>query len=159
MKKEIKTKKTNSYYQSVIKNQKSLEIFFKSKYNLPILTYKEFNECEKIRDQKIPNYKSKKLMEKLEYIIDTNLTRAIKEEIKEMNYLHRQGGNMSVSKIDFLKDIEELVNIIILKEIQKENIKYYEKKTTIYNFKKNYFNVKKIIVKLIRIKMMNLIKN
>ena len=144
MKKEIKTKKTNSYYHSVIKNQKSLEIFFKSKYNIPILTYKEYNECEKIRDQKIPNYESKKLMEKLGYIIDTNLTIAIKEEIKEMNYLHSKGGiDAPISKKDFLKDIDELVNIIILKEIQKENIQKYEKKTTIYNFKEKLFQRQK----------------
>ena len=127
-----KIKEIDSYYHSVIKNVKALEQFFKSNYNVLSLTCKEFEILEKIRDKKIPNYKSKKLMEKLKYISHTELSTAIKEEIKQWNDLHSRGGKDEFqSKKDFLHDIDELVNIIILKEIQKENIKKHEKKQTL----------------------------
>jgi hypothetical protein len=55
-------KKSNN---SIIKNIKSLESFFKSEYKIPCLDFKVRIKCEEIMKKKYPNYSSLSLTKKL----------------------------------------------------------------------------------------------
>ena len=106
---------------SIIKNIKSLESFFKSEYKIPCLDFKERIKCEEIMKKKYPNYSSLSFTKKLEIVHNTKIKSLIQEEIKNLNSLYETGGK---GKVDQLEEIKGLIEIIILKEIQLE---IYEK--------------------------------
>ena len=129
------TNLNNSKYRQVIENKKSVESYFKSKYNVPYLNWKTINNIELLRNQKYPNYESFKYEKKLELIRETNLKKAIRQEIGEINSKYSRGG----PKVELFKDILNIMDIIILKEIQlEENDKTLkEEKIKLNNMKKD----------------------
>ena len=105
---------SNYNYHLVIKDTKSVEAYFKKKYNLPLLTLQEKQKLIEIRNKKHPNYQNLKYFKKIEYIQNIEIKNAIKNENKDINLYYREGGKMiPQSKID-------IIDLIILKEIQKE---------------------------------------
>ena len=114
MKQKDQSKHSNYNYHLVIKDKKSVESFFKSKYKLPFLTVATKNNLIELRNKIYPNYESLKYFKRLEHIRDNELKKAIKDEIKDVNLFYKEGGRIiSQSKID-------IIDLIILKEIQKE---------------------------------------
>ena len=115
MKKKAQETKSNFNYHLIIRDKKSVEAYFKSKYNLPFLTKEEKNKLIELRNEKYPNYESLKYYKRLEYISNIEIKKAIKDENKDINLFYKEGGRIiSQSKID-------IIDLIILKEIQKED--------------------------------------
>ena len=118
MKKKTQETKSNFNYHLIIRDKKSVEAYFKSKYNLPLLTKEEKNKLIELRNEKYPNYESLKYYKRLEYINNIEIKKAIKDENKDINLFYKEGGKIvPQSKID-------IIDLIILKEFQ---IKKHEK--------------------------------
>ena len=118
MKKKAQETKSNFNYHLIIRDKKSVEAYFKSKYNLPLLTKEEKNKLIELRNEKYPNYESLKYYKRLEYISNIEIKKAIKDENKDINLFYKEGGKIvPQSKID-------IIDLIILKEFQ---IKKHEK--------------------------------
>ena len=112
MKKKPEEKKSNFNYHLVIRDKKSVETYFKSKYNLPFLTKEEKNKLIELRNKKYPNYESQKYYKRVEYINNMEIKKAIRDENKDINLFYKEGGRMvSQSKID-------IIDLILLKELQ-----------------------------------------
>ena len=103
--------------ESIVKNIQSLEAFFKSKYNIPILGWKERVKYEEIMKKRYPNYSSFSFTKKKQIIQNSELKAALEDEIKFINSLYTTGGE---GKIEKMKDLEKIIEVIILKEIQLE---------------------------------------
>ena len=98
------------------KDKNYVENFFHLKYKLPFLNSKELDELIKLRKKKFPKYESYSYFKRIEMISDLELKYAITMgEIKDVN---TEIGN-SISKIKL-----DIVDLIILKEIQKAIINY-----------------------------------
>ena len=102
---------------SIIKNIKSLESFFKSEYDIPSLDWKERIKCEEIMKKKYPNYSSFPFTKRLGIIKNPKLKSLIQDEIKKINSIYKSGGEGKREKIE---DITKFIEVIILKEIQQE---------------------------------------
>ena len=141
MKKKSQTEKSNFKNHPAIKSVKSLESYFGKKYNLPYLNLKERIKVEEIRKKKYPNYQSLHFQKKLDFIDDSELKTAIKEEIKDLNVKYERGGkDIYRTKVEILKELEYIIDIIILKQIQKEeNEKDIEEETRLNNIKEKLF--------------------
>ena len=101
-------------FHLVIKDKKSVEIYFKSKYNLPLLTLQEKKKLIEIRNNKYPTYEKLKYYRRLEYIGNIRIKNAIRDETKDINLFKREGGKIvPQSMID-------VIDLIVLKEIQRE---------------------------------------
>ena len=142
MKKKSQPKQTNYNYHLVIRDKKSVESFFKSKYKLPFLTTTTKNNLIEIRNSIYPNYLSLKYYKRLEYIHDNGIKNAIKDENKDVNLFYKEGGRIiSQSKID-------IIDLIILKEIQKEEYdKSLKEEKNKVNENKKQINLKENLFK------------
>jgi len=141
MKKKSQTDKSKFQSHPAIKSVKSLESFYKTKYNLPYINLKERIKFEEIRKKKYPNYGSLHLTKKIDLVDDSELKNAIKEEIKDINIKHERGGkDIQSSKLELLQDLEYITDIIMLKQIQiEENDKVIEDKIRLNNLKEKLF--------------------
>ena len=63
--------------ESIVKNIQSLEAFFKSKYNIPILGWKERVKYEEIMKKRYPNYSSFSFTKKKQIIQNSELKAAL----------------------------------------------------------------------------------
>ena len=149
-------------YHLVIKDQKSIELYFKSKHNISFLTLEEKNNLIQLRKNKYPKYESLKYYKRLEFILDVGLKDAIKDENKDINLFYRGGGKMiPQEKID-------IIDLIVLKELQKEEYekkvkeeqnKAKEEKEKLNKLKEELLKRQKKIVKKIWINVKNIIKS
>ena len=110
-------KKSKSKDISIIENIRSLETFFKSEFKLPFMNWKDRVKYDKIFQKKYPNYKSLNFTKKLGIINNAKLKQIIQEEYKRINSLYEKGGE---GKIEQIKDLENIIEIVIIKEIQLE---------------------------------------
>ena len=110
-------KKSKSKDISIIENIRSLETFFKSEFKLAFMNWKDRVKYDKIFQKKYPNYKSLNFTKKLGIINNAKLKQIIQEEYKRINSLYEKGGE---GKIEQIKDLENIIEIVIIKEIQLE---------------------------------------
>ena len=136
---------SNFNYHLVIRDKKSVETYFKRKYNLPLLTSEQKKNLIEIRNNKYPNYENLKYFKRVEYIKNIDIKKAIKDENKDINLFYREGGKIiSQTKID-------IIDLIVLKEIQKEKhdndlkeeLKMIKEKAKIKNIKEQLFKRQK----------------
>ena len=136
---------SNFNYLLVIRDKKSVETYFKRKYNLPLLTSEQKKNLIEIRNNKYPNYENLKYFKRVEYIKNIEIKKAIKDENKDINLFYREGGKIiSQTKID-------IIDLIVLKEIQKEKhdndlkeeLKMIKEKAKIKNIKEKLFKRQK----------------
>ena len=110
-------KKSKSKDISIIENIRALETFFKSEFKLPFMNWKDRVKYDKIFQKKYPNYKSLNFTKKLGIINNAKLKQVIQDEYKRINSLYEKGGE---GKIEQIKDLENIIEIVIIKEIQLE---------------------------------------
>ena len=110
-------KKSKSKDISIIENIRSLETFFKSEFKLAFMNWKDRVKYDKIFQKKYPNYKGLNFIKKLGIINNAKLKQIIQDEYKRINSLYEKGGE---GKIEQIKDLENIIEIVIIKEIQLE---------------------------------------
>ena len=119
-KKTESTKKDNFNYHSVIRGQKSIENYFLKKYKVPYLKEDAKEKIIEIRDKIFPNYKSLKYFKKIELFKELGLKNAMKDEIKDIKIFSRNGDRLVP------EEKLQIIDLIILKDIHKENLKKIE---------------------------------